>query len=123
MRDKRMHWKNRRFRQSVPRPAVPGVGGKIGDSTMIITVWYAERGTEYGTILLNDFALGELFGGESGFKTMLVSQGFENVRLVVTPQDLELSKDPLEHINQTLGEWAGPWQAFYPWQEELNHAN
>ena len=103
--------------------AVAGAGVKVGDSTMIITVWYAERGTEYGTIVLNDYALGNLFGGESGFKAMLASQGFENVRLIASPEDLQLSEDPLEHINQTLGEWAGPWQTLYPWQKEMNHVS
>lgn len=103
--------------------AVPGLGGKTGERTMIITVWYAEHGREYGTILLNDFALGDLFDGELGFRANLAAQGFENVRLIATQQDLQLSQDPLEHINQTLGEWAGPWQTLYPWQKEMEHAN
>lgn len=29
--------------------AVPGIVAKTGHSTMIVTMWYAERGTEYGT--------------------------------------------------------------------------
>jgi len=90
-----------------------------GDCTMITTVWYAEHGTEYGTILLSDFTLGDFFDGELGFRAYLAAQGFENVRLIARPQDFELSTDPLKHINQTLGEWAGPWQPVYPWQEEI----
>ena len=36
----------------------------VGKSTMIITAWYAEHGDEAGMIVLNDFALGDLFGAD-----------------------------------------------------------
>jgi len=56
---------------------LPGMAVRVGDSTMIITVWAAEHGDEVGVILLNDWALGTHFGGGAGFQAQLAGQAFE----------------------------------------------
>lgn len=40
----------------------------------VITCWAAKHGNEEGVILLNDFALGDLFGGRAGFEKQLLDQ-------------------------------------------------
>jgi hypothetical protein len=55
---------------------VAGIAVESADSSMIVTVWYAEHEGESGLILLNDFALGDSFGGAAGFMERLKRQGF-----------------------------------------------
>jgi|SRR5208283_1409458 len=93
---------------------LPGMGVRIGGSTMVVTAWYAEHGDEVGVILLNDLALGELFGGGVGFEVKLRAQGFVNVRNLATPEELETTKKPAE--SKKVGDWTGPWKTQYPWQ-------
>jgi hypothetical protein len=50
----------------------------VGQSTMIITIWVAEHEGEVG-ILLNDYALGSLFGGRPAFEAKLCRTGFTKV--------------------------------------------
>jgi hypothetical protein len=45
---------------------VPGMVIKHGNGTCVITAWYAEHANEAGVILLNDYALADLFGVCSG---------------------------------------------------------
>jgi len=93
---------------------LPGMAVRVGDSTMVITAWYAEHGDEAGVILLNDLALGEIFGGGARFETKLREQGFENVRNLATPEELDAAKRPAK--GKKVGSWAGPWKTQYPWE-------
>jgi hypothetical protein len=53
------------------RHKMPGAIMAVGESTMIVTIWVAEHAGEVGFILLNDYALGNLFGGRYGFEAKL----------------------------------------------------
>jgi hypothetical protein len=90
---------------------VPGAIVRLGENTMIITSWLAQRGHEQGIIVLNDFALGDLFCGADGFIAKLREQGFTNVRNLATPVELETARAT------TLASWSGSWRAKYPWQK------
>jgi hypothetical protein len=60
---------------------VPGTTYSCEGGTCVITACYAEHKRRRGIILLNDFALGDLFGGADGFRTKLRSQGFSAIRI------------------------------------------
>ena len=81
---------------------------------MIITAWYAEHGDEASIIVLNDFALGDLFGGRAGFEVKLGKQGFVNVRNLATEWEVEAARNPAE--GKRVGKWGGPWLTEYPWE-------
>lgn len=85
-----------------------------GKSTIVITAWYAERGDEAGVILLNDFALGDLFEGRRGFEVKLRDQGFYNVRLICTTAELKAARLPKS--GKIVGDWSGPWRTQYDWE-------
>ena len=93
---------------------VPGGVVRVNNSTMVVTVWYAEHDGEAGIILLNDFALGDLFAGRAGFEAKLKQQGFTAVRNLAKPEELEAVKK----LNEPLASWTGPWLAKYPWNLE-----
>jgi hypothetical protein len=93
---------------------LPGAVVRVGKSTMIVTAWYAEHDDESSVIVLNDFALGDLFGGRAGFEAKLREQGFVNVRFLATPAELEKAKKPAE--GKKVGTWGGPWLTEYPWE-------
>jgi hypothetical protein len=92
---------------------VPGMGVKHGSTTTVVTVWYAEQANEAGIILLNDYALGDLFGGAAGFKAKLEQQGFSKVRNLRTPEELEAAGI---QVANAPGNWSGPWSTEYPWE-------
>ncbi len=85
--------------------ALEGEGG-----TCIVTAWCAEHANESGIIFLNDYAMGNLFGGASGFKAKLEQQGFVKVRNLGTPEEVKAAKA------QSAGSWSGPWSTEYPWE-------
>jgi hypothetical protein len=93
---------------------IPGAIARMGDNTMVITAWAVEHGDECGIVFLNDFAAGDLFRGADGFLAKLREQGFVNVRLLRTPQELEAAKPPAE--GKRVGDWGGPWKTKYPWE-------
>jgi hypothetical protein len=93
---------------------LPGMGVRVGGSTMVITAWYAEHGDEAGVILLNDWAMGAHFGGGAGFEGNLREQGFVNVGNLATPEEVEAAKKPGR--GKKVGDWAGPWKTQYPWE-------
>jgi hypothetical protein len=96
-------------------------GGVVGvnNSTMVVTVWYVEHEGEAGIILLNDFALGDLFGGRVGFEKRLQDQGFTGTRLMCTPEELESAKRPAN--GKKWAGWSGPWNTTYPWEKSNGH--
>jgi len=81
--------------------------------TGVVTALYAEHAGRRGIILLNDFALGDLFGGAEEFRTKLKWQGFSAVKLLRTPEDVEAAK---RKIAQSPGNFSGPWLTEYPWE-------
>jgi hypothetical protein len=95
-----------------------GVVVTAGNHTDVITFWAAERGDEAGIILLDDFSLGDLFGGAAGFRERLGEQGFTAVRNLRTSEDL---KSPMPPANgKKLGSWSGRWTARYAWETGVN---
>lgn len=95
--------------------AVPGVIVCLNnDRSAVVTLWYAEHGDEVGIILLNDWALGSLFGGRTEFERQLAKQGFMNVRNIATPQEAEAARRT--RSNKKLASWGGPWLPEYPWE-------
>ena len=93
---------------------VPGGVVRVNNSTMVVTVWYAEHDGEAGIILLNDFALGDLFGGRAGFEAKLQQQEFTSVRLIESSEEREEMRRP--GSGQKWAHWSGPWKTQYPWQ-------
>jgi hypothetical protein len=93
---------------------IPGAIVRMNDNTMIIAAWEVEHEHEYGIVVLNDFAAGDLFGGRAGFEAKLRKQGFVNVNLLRTPEELEAAKQSAE--GKKAGDWGGPWRTQYPWE-------
>jgi hypothetical protein len=89
-----------------------------GVHTMVVTARYAERGDECGIIFLNDWAVGAYFGGGPGFEAKLAEQGFTNVRLLETLEELELEREQAEA--KEVGDWSGTWKTEYPWERSLD---
>ena len=73
---------------------LPGMSVGVGGGTMVVTAWHTEHSDEVGVILLNDLALGRMFGGGARFDAELREQGFVNVRNLATPEDLEAARKP-----------------------------
>src|ERR1035437_6305174 len=92
---------------------VPGMVIKFGNSTGVATAWYTERANQAGMIVLNDFALGDLFGGARGFKAKLEQQGFDKIRNLRTPEEFEAARI---RIAKAPGKWSGPWLTEYSWE-------
>ncbi len=90
---------------------VPGMVMSTGSSTMVVTAWYAEHNGSRGVILLNDWALGTLFGGTSGFEQELAKQGFTAIANLGTRADIARVRQRTE-----LAPWSGPWSTSYPWE-------
>jgi hypothetical protein len=89
---------------------MPGAIMAVGQSTMIITIWVAEHEGEVGAIFLNDYDLGNLFGGRFGFEDKLAQQGFTKVRSVDSPLQFESERAIC------TAAWSGPWLTAYPWE-------
>lgn len=92
---------------------VPGFVVEFPNHTYVVTNWYAEHEGTCGIILLNDFALGDLFGGQEPFRAELMRQGFTAIHLLVTPEELA---DVKEKLLAAPGRWSGPWSEQYPWE-------
>jgi hypothetical protein len=93
---------------------LPGMVVSVNNITFVMTTWAVEHGDESGIIILNDFALGDLFAGRAGFEKRLREQGFTGIRLIRTPEELESAKQPVD--GKKLGVWSGPWNMQYPWE-------
>jgi hypothetical protein len=93
---------------------LPGLPVRVDDHVFVITLWVAKHENEAGIIALNDFALGDLFGGRAGFEKRLQEQGFTGTRLLCTLEEIESAKHPAN--GKKLGKWSGPWLKQYPWE-------
>src|SRR5215472_18986294 len=67
------------------RHKIAGAIMAVGQSTMIVTIWVAEHEGEVGFIFLDDYNLGNWFGGRFGFEAKLKQQGFTTVRNAESP--------------------------------------
>lgn len=94
------------------RHKMPGLIVECELNTFIVTIWIAEHNGEVGFILLNDYALGDLFGGRSGFEAKLAQQGFTNVRNMDSPQHFDRERAKVK----CPANWSGPWLTEYPWE-------
>ena len=94
---------------------VPGGLVQVGNKTFIVTSWFAQHAGEVGVIFLNDYALGDLFGGRAGFEAKLAHQGFTAVRNIPTLAELKAAKQLPNGKN--LAVWSGPWLTKYPWEK------
>jgi hypothetical protein len=92
---------------------VPGMAVTGETGTCVVTSWYAEHAGRRGIIFLNDFALGDLFGGAKNFSAELRSQGFCAIRLLRTPDEVEAAK---WKVAGAPGNWSGPWRTEYSWE-------
>jgi hypothetical protein len=88
---------------------------RVNNRTFVITAWAAEHGGESAIIFLNDYAIGDLFGGRAGFEKCLADQGFTGVHLIETRAELQSAKRPT-NSNKKMGNWGGPWKTEYPWE-------
>ena len=97
----------------------PGAIVEVNGSTMVITSWLVRHGNETGIVFLNDYHLGDLHGGAEGFRSQLEAQGFTDIQLLVTPEEL----DAVEQ--QVLASWSGRWLTEYPWEKRkrAGHCN
>lgn len=95
------------------RHQVPGVVFEGSSRTYVVSSWYTEHEGTRGIIVINDFALGDLFGGREGFRTELARQGFTAVRLLATPGEFAEAR---EKMLAAPGNWSGPWSTQYPWE-------
>jgi hypothetical protein len=95
------------------RHQVPGVVIQNQDRTFVITSWYAEHEGIRGIIVLNDLALGVLFGGQEPFRAELMRQGLTAIRLLATPEEFA---DAKAKVLAAPGRWSGPWSEQYPWE-------
>jgi len=84
------------------------------NGTFVVSSWYAEHEGTRGILLLNDYALGDLLGGEEGSRAEPVRQGFSAIRLLSTPHEVEKAR---ELMRMAPGSWNGPWKTLYAWQE------
>jgi len=94
---------------------VPGAVVRVGDGTGIVTSWFAEREGKLGLIVIDDLDLGELFGGVEGFMAKLRVQGFQDVQILRTPEEVASART---HILKAYAYWSGPWRSQYPWETE-----
>ena len=92
---------------------VPGIAVQIRDSIYVISNWYAEHAGTRGIVVVNDFALGDLFAGVEGFREELMRQGFTGIRLLATPEDFAEAR---EKLPAAPGDWSGPRSEQYPWE-------
>jgi hypothetical protein len=92
---------------------VPGIAVTGERGTCVITAWYAEHEGRRGIVLLNDFALGDLFGSAEAFKARLIRQGFAGIGVLSTHEEIIAAKRKMAHAP---GNFSGPWLPEYPWE-------
>ena len=100
--------------------SVPGAVVAVGEGTGVITSWYAERAGKSGIIVIDDFDLGNLFGGVHGFTTELNRHNFTAVHILRTPAELAAAR--AKFLNNP-GNFSGPWGTQYSWNPDPTRAN
>jgi hypothetical protein len=72
--------------------AIPGTVVEIHGRKFVIGTWLVERKGQMRLITINDFALGDLFGGREAFEKRLHAQGYETHHLISRPEQLETAR-------------------------------
>jgi hypothetical protein len=83
--------------------AIPGMVGEVGTRTFVIGTWLVKRRNALRLITLNDYALGELFGGCARFESQLTNQGYRVLGLISSLEELEATK--LRHPGLQMTPW------------------
>jgi hypothetical protein len=86
--------------------SAPGSVVEVGDGTGVVTLWYAEQAGKSGIIAIDDFELGNLYGGVEGFTAELNRLGFTAVRILETRMELAAAR--AKHL-EAPGNFSGPW--------------
>lgn len=68
--------------------ALPGMVAESEDRKFVISTWLVEREGRKCLITLNDYALGDLFGGREAFEQQLRDEGYGIRHLVSRVRDL-----------------------------------
>ena len=84
--------------------AVAGMVVEAGTRTFVIGTWLVERRNALRLITLNDYALGELFGGCAGFESQLANQGYRVLGLISSLEELEATQ--LRHPGLQMTPWS-----------------
>jgi hypothetical protein len=72
--------------------ASPGTVVEIRGRKFVIGTWLVEREGRMRLITINDFALGDLFGGREAFEKRLQTQGYKIHDLISRPEHLETAQ-------------------------------
>ena len=84
--------------------AIPGMVVGEGTSMFVISIWLVQRRNALHFIVLNDYALGDLFDGRAGFESQLASQGYQVLKLISSEEELEATH--LRHPAARLTPWS-----------------
>jgi hypothetical protein len=68
---------------------IPGMVVEINGDRFVISSWLVERAGQRRVITLNDYALGDLFGGREAFEDRLGVQGYKLHGLISGKEELE----------------------------------
>jgi hypothetical protein len=74
-----------------------------GTRTFVISTWLVQRRNALRLITLNDYALGDLFGGRAGFESQLANQGYRVLGLISSLEELEATQ--LRHPGLQMTPW------------------
>lgn len=83
--------------------AVPGMVVQMGNrDNYVVSVWLVEREGQMRLISMNDYALGDLFGGRDAFEKRLREQGYKIHELISRREQLETAKRQNPGLRFTL---------------------
>lgn len=72
--------------------ALPGAVMEFQGQKFVISTWLVEREGKMRVISLNDYGLGDLFGGREAFERRLVEQGYHIHHLISQPDQLDTTR-------------------------------
>jgi hypothetical protein len=68
--------------------AISGMVVEVGTSLFVIGAWLVRKRNASRLITLNDYTLGNLFGGRAGFEARLANQGYRVLGLISSLDEL-----------------------------------
>jgi hypothetical protein len=81
---------------------VPGLAMEINGDGFVVSSWFVERGGQMRIIPLNDYALGDLFGGRQAFEDRLGAQSYKVHRLISSHEEMEATKKQYPGLRATI---------------------
>jgi hypothetical protein len=72
--------------------AVPGTVVEVNGEGFVVSDWLAERAGQMCVIRVNDFALGDLYGGRQELEHQLSVQGYKVHGLISSEEEMEAAK-------------------------------